>query len=105
MTCRYLASRVVPTQWAVIVCSFVISLLLAGGTRASAQNVTDGRIEKADNEPQNWLTFFGNYKAWSYSALNQITRDNVQRLLPVWTFPTGGHNGLESAPIVADGVL
>jgi alcohol dehydrogenase (cytochrome c) len=84
---------------------FVAAWIIAGASSASAQNVSSSRIEQADKEPQNWLTFFGNYKAWSYSALDQITRDNVKRLSPAWAFPTSGRNGLEAAPIVADGVL
>ena len=80
-----------------------ISLFLA--LRAAGQDVTPGRIVHAAKEPQNWLTFFGNYRAWSYSPLDQITRENVPRLAPAWSFATGGHGGLESAPIVADGKL
>ena len=82
---------------------FGLSLLVA--TQAAGQEVTPERLVHAGKEPQNWLTFFGNYRAWSYSPLNQITRDNVHRLAPVWTFPTGGRGGLESAPIIADGKL
>jgi alcohol dehydrogenase (cytochrome c) len=82
---------------------FGISLLVA--TRAAGQEVTPERLVHAGKEPQNWLTFFGNYRAWSYSPLNQITRENVHRLAPAWTFPTGGRGGLESAPIIADGKL
>jgi alcohol dehydrogenase (cytochrome c) len=73
----------------------------AGGTQEPAA----ARIEHADKEPQNWLTFFGNYKAWSYSPLDQIKRENVKRLVPAWTFPTGSRFGLQSAPVVADGTL
>jgi alcohol dehydrogenase (cytochrome c) len=91
---------------------FVMLIFLLSGTGLlgqaaatfSGQDVTAERIEQADKEPQNWLTFFGNYGAWSYSSLDQITRENVKHLVPVWAFPTGG-NGLEAAPIVADGVL
>jgi len=86
-----------------------VGLLLAGfclqAATPSEQEVTPERIVHAAKEPQNWLTFFGSYKAWSYSPLNQITRENVHRLLPAWTFPTGGRGGLESAPIVADGKM
>jgi glucose dehydrogenase len=71
----------------------------------AAQEPTAKRIEHADQEPQNWLTFFGNYRAWSYSPLDQITRENVKQLVPVWAFPTGGQNGLQAAPLVVDGVL
>lgn len=70
------------------------------------------RIEHAEDEPQNWLTFYGNYGAWSYSRLNQITRSNVKQLVPVWTFPAGYpppdtslREGLEAAPLVVDGIL
>lgn len=76
-----------------------------GTPSVAAQEPTANRIEHADKEPQNWLTFFGNYRAWSYSALNQITRANVKQLVPVWAFATGGQNGLEAAPLVVDGVL
>jgi len=79
---------------------------LFGGSDAGRRaEVTPERIVHAAKEPQNWLTFYGNYRAWSYSPLNQITRENVHRLAPVWTFPSGGRGGLESAPIIDDGKL
>jgi len=87
------------------VCLFLFGLGLLGATRAAGQEVTPERLVHANKEPQNWLTFYGNYRAWSYSPLNQITRQNVRRLVPAWTFPTGGRGGLESAPIIADGKL
>lgn len=87
------------------ICALLLALCLLGATPAAGQEVTPERLAHAAKEPQNWLTFFGNYRAWSYSPLNQITRENVHRLVPAWTFPTGGHGGLESAPIIADGKL
>jgi alcohol dehydrogenase (cytochrome c) len=83
---------------------FLLWLIFAGASGVFAQ-VTPARIENADKEPQNWLTFYGNYKAWSYSQLSQITRSNVRQLVPAWAFATGAQSGLESAPLVADGVL
>ncbi len=87
------------------ICLFLFGLCLPAATPAAAQEVTPERIVHAAKEPQNWLTFYGNYRAWSYSPLNQITGENVHRLVPAWTFPTGGRGGLESAPIIADGKL
>jgi alcohol dehydrogenase (cytochrome c) len=55
----------------------VILLLVSisgAASSAMAQDATTLRIEHADQEPQNWLTFYGNYRGWSYSPLNQITR-------------------------------
>ncbi len=70
----------------------------------SSQNATPGRIEHAAREPQNWATFYGNDSAWSYSPLDQISRDNIKALVPAWVFAAGGQ-GIESAPLIVDGVL
>jgi alcohol dehydrogenase (cytochrome c) len=89
----------------------VLLTLFAPAQSAWAQQPSASRIEHADKEPQNWLTYYGNYGAWSFSPLGQITRDNVRRLVPVWAFAAGNpthHSliaGLEAAPLVVDGVL
>jgi alcohol dehydrogenase (cytochrome c) len=95
-----------------IIANLSVLLLLLAGTRfARAQEAATNRIERAEQEPQNWLTYYGNYSAWSYSPLNRITRDNVKQLVPVWAFAAGIPThaslraGLESAPLVVDGVL
>src|SRR5712691_7086919 len=64
---------------------------LAAGTQplAAQQRSMASRIEHAEKEPQNWLTFYGNYGGWSYSPLNQITRENVKQLVPEWAFSAG----------------
>src|ERR1700719_4503569 len=91
---------------------FLLSVPLGPVGGAAAQDETTARIEHADKEPQNWLTFYGNYRGWSYSPLNQITRENVKNIVPVWAFPAGFPTGtaglrpgLEAAPLVVDGVL
>jgi alcohol dehydrogenase (cytochrome c) len=65
--------------------------------------VTDAMLR--DPPPADWLMIRGNYRAWNYSALEQITRDNVTdlRLQWVWAMSEGGAN--QPAPIVHDGVL
>jgi alcohol dehydrogenase (cytochrome c) len=84
----------------------LLCITLAGVVAVNAQGPAGARIEQAEREPQNWLTYFGNYRAWSFSPLNQITRYNVKQLVPVWAFPTGEpRGGLTSAPLVIDGVL
>jgi alcohol dehydrogenase (cytochrome c) len=71
-------------------------LALAGG----AIRADDG-LTRAD-----WPHYGGTYRAWRYSALDQINASNVKRLVPVWTFQTGDYEGgLQSTPIVVDGVL
>ena len=83
----YIRKRL-PNAWRVL-SSFITCLLLLSAGFAIAQEQTTGRIEHADKEPQNWLTFYGNYRGWSYSPLNQITQENVKKLVPVWAFPAG----------------
>jgi quinoprotein glucose dehydrogenase len=40
-----------------------------------------------------------------YSTLKQINRSNVQKLQVAWEFDTGQPGGLETTPIVVDGIL
>jgi alcohol dehydrogenase (cytochrome c) len=55
---------------------------------------------------ENWPHYGGTYRFWRYSALEQISRTNVQKLVPVWAFQTGiVDGGLQATPIVVDGVL
>jgi alcohol dehydrogenase (cytochrome c) len=56
-------------------------------------------------EPENWLMYRGNYASWGYSPLDQVRRENVSRLAPLWTFSTGVGEGHQSPPLVNDGVM
>ena len=61
---------------------------------------------EASGSDANWPSYFGNDRAWSYSALDQINRENVGSLLPAWAFSTGeSAGGLISTPLVIDGVM
>jgi putative heme-binding domain-containing protein len=42
--------------------------------------VTTERLARAADEPQNWLTYWGNYQATHYSGLTQITPANADTL-------------------------
>jgi alcohol dehydrogenase (cytochrome c) len=92
-------------------CCSLTPLILLGSGVDFAQEPTATRVEHADREPRNWLTFYGNYGGWSYSRLKEINRTNVKKLVPVWAFPTGfppssiPRWGLEAAPLVMEGVL
>jgi alcohol dehydrogenase (cytochrome c) len=73
------------------------------GTVASFRPVTDAMLRRLPAD--DWLMIRGNYQAWNYSELGQVTRDNVDdlRLEWVWAMTDGGWN--EPAPVVHDGVL
>jgi alcohol dehydrogenase (cytochrome c) len=63
------------------------------------------RLTRAEREPQNWLTYWGNYAAEHFSALTQIDRRNVSSLQARWAAPMPGKSPLESTPLVVDGVM
>ena len=61
--------------------------------------------ERAMKNPANWAHPRGQFNNQGYSALNQITPDNVKDLKLAWTFSTGVNRGHEGAPLVIDGVM
>ena len=53
-----------------------------------------------------WPSYGGTHAAWRYSSLDQINTANVAKLSAVWAFQTGdAEHGLQSTPIVIDGIL
>jgi alcohol dehydrogenase (cytochrome c) len=53
-----------------------------------------------------WPSYGGTQSSLRYSALDQINTSNVARLAPAWVFQTGDpESGLQSTPIVVDGVM
>jgi len=72
---------------------------------AAEAQVPYERIRGAESEPGNWLTYSGNYNGQRYSALDQITTENVARLKPVWVYQTADPNKFETSPIVVDGIM
>ena len=71
---------------------------------ASAQVVDTARIEGGGQN--DWLTYHGSYKSYHYSPLAQINTGNVTNLNVAWIhIPGRSTRGLQSMPLVADGVL
>ena len=57
-------------------------------------------------EPQrDWPSYGGDPANHHYSPLAEINRDNVKRLAVAWSFDSQEEGGLQSTPIVVDGVL
>ena len=82
------------------------AVLLSMLAVASAQGqVTSDRITRAASEPRNWLTYGGTYDSKRYSALSQITTDNVARLEQRWVLQDQVFGAWQSNPLVVDGVM
>src|SRR2546430_1011638 len=60
---------------------------------------------KASLESQDWPVFGGSLENQHYSALAQINRSNVKQLAVAWSYDTGEKGGLQTSPLVVDGVL
>jgi quinoprotein glucose dehydrogenase len=54
---------------------------------------------------QNWPSYGGSPENNHYSQLAQINRRNVRQLAVAWIFDTQEEGGLQTTPIVVDGVL
>jgi alcohol dehydrogenase (cytochrome c) len=73
---------------------------------AQAQPIDASRLESADTNPNDWLTYHGSYKGFDYSGLSQINTSNVKDLDVAWMhFPGRTTRGVQSMPLAADGVL
>ena len=66
---------------------------------------SQGRSQFARKATTNWPMIGGTPGNSHYSALKQINRSNVAKLQVAWKFDTGQSGGLETTPIVVDGVL
>jgi alcohol dehydrogenase (cytochrome c) len=83
----------------------LLPVLLAAVSVGLGAQVTPDRLLRAANEPQNWLTYSGDYTGQRHSRLSQITPANVRNLEMKWIFQNQVFGSWESSPIVLDGVM
>src|SRR5262245_60395339 len=72
--------------------------------RVQAQ-VTSQRLAAAPSEPQDWLTYSGNYSSTRYSPLTQITPANVKNLKLQWAYQSPVAGNWQTTPLVVDGTM
>src|SRR5215217_1789026 len=93
-------------------------LLLVGCSRSPDRPVESGQhttslssrvpaTASADSSADDgqWTMLARNYASTRYSALTQITAQNVAQLKLAWTFSTGVTRGHEAAPLVVDNTM
>ena len=81
---------------------FIVGLFVSGEVGAQ---VPYDRIVNATGEPENWLTYNGDYMSQRYSRLDQITPGNVTNLELKWILQNQVFGAWQSNPIIADGVM
>jgi quinohemoprotein ethanol dehydrogenase len=67
------------------------------------KRVDDNALRKA--VPDEWVTYGHDYAETHFSPLKQINVENVSRLALAWTWETGTEGGIESTPLISNGVL
>src|SRR5258708_9543113 len=82
----------------------ILSLAFFWVNLASAQ-VTFERIVNSGKEPQNWLTYSGDYAGRRFSPLDQVNTSNARALAAKWVYQTGATGKIETTPLVVDGLL
>src|SRR6476646_623079 len=85
------------------------ALLAAGIVSISVSTMTaqvsNERLLRAADEPQNWMTYSGTYASQRYSTLRQITPGNVKTLEQKWIFQAESLEKFETTPLVVDGIM
>jgi quinoprotein glucose dehydrogenase len=77
--------------------NFLVLIVLALATNLPAQT--------AAQKNHDWPVYGGALEGGHYSPLAQINKTNVQQLQVAWSFDTGETGGLQTSPIVVDGIL
>src|SRR5450432_4561441 len=75
------------------ICFFATAHLLAGQTTSAAHDQHD------------WPVYGGAAENNHYSTLAQINQKNVKQLTVAWSFDTQEQGGLQTSPIIVEGVL
>lgn len=85
---------------AMIVAAALATFLPVG---ALAQTADD--LKNEAKTPQNVMIYGMGYSAERYSPLTQIDKQNVNKLVPVWSYSLSDLHGGEAFPLVYDGVV
>ncbi|OFX06385.1 MAG: alcohol dehydrogenase [Alphaproteobacteria bacterium RIFCSPHIGHO2_12_FULL_63_12] len=81
------------------------AVLRAFNAAPAPTGVDAAAIINADATPGEWLTHGRTYDEQRYSPLGAINTDNVKDLGLAWSFDLGVSRGIETTPIVHDGVM
>jgi alcohol dehydrogenase (cytochrome c) len=67
--------------------------------------VSAERLLNAEDEPENWLMYSGDYKSQRYTRLDQINQGNAADLQIQWVHQLRVLDQAETTPLVVDGVM
>ena len=67
----------------------MLSMALGFCATSTYAQVTFDRLVNSAKEPQNWLTYSGDYSGHRFSQLDQINATNGKSLAAKWVYQTG----------------
>jgi quinoprotein glucose dehydrogenase len=74
--------------------------------RAGVPQAAGNSSSRSSSEvKRDWPAYGGAPENTHYSSLEQINRSNVKKLAVAWSFDTGEQGGLQTSPIIVNGVL
>jgi alcohol dehydrogenase (cytochrome c) len=91
-----------------VVGTLLLLIVLTVGAAIGQQDlgaVTDDRLARAGDDPDNWITFGQRYENHRFADLAQIDTTNVHELTPVWIYQHGVIESTQPHPLVVDGIL
>jgi len=79
--------------------------LLSACALAGTPAIANDELAKMAQNPKDWVMSTGDFSNHRFSALKQITKENVGKLQVAWTFSTGVLRGHEGAPLVIGNMM
>jgi quinoprotein glucose dehydrogenase len=86
-------------------CRLVLLVTAAFTVALGAQVQGPGSAPERVPKDRDWASYGGAPENNHYARLSQINRDNVAQLKIAWTFDTHEEGGLQTSPLILDGVL
>jgi len=83
----------------------VIAAATETGPLAKPGGGTRGRLRNAAADAGNWLSHGRDFREQRFSPLDPINEQNISDLGLAWTFDLGTTRGVQSTPIVVDGIM
>src|SRR5713226_3934906 len=85
--------------------TLAVASLLFLATLAWSCSSAFAQSSSIKSENRDWRVYGGALEGGHYSSLTQINKSNVKQLQVVWTFDTEESGGLQTSPIVVNGIL
>ena len=87
------------------ICGVVVISSMTFSAPLSLRATASQDAANSSGERRDWPAYGGAPENTHYSSLAQINRSNVKDLTVAWSFDTGEQGGLQTSPIIVEGVL